>query len=98
MAQISTQQLLEEVKGLRSLCEKQFNEIGKLNSFPELRRVLIPRIELMQFLNYGATQMAAFAKAHQLSVLKCGKRVFYYKIEIYKILGLDISDSSLNKL
>jgi hypothetical protein len=46
----------------------------------------IPRSKVMEFLNYGATQMAAFEKNEEIIVTKVGKRVFINRESLTRFL------------
>lgn len=55
----------------------------------------IPRRQLMEFMGYGNTQMASFEKEAGLVTSKIGKRKFYHRDSIEKLLEKNII--SLNK-
>lgn len=46
----------------------------------------IPRCDLMEFLHYGNTQMAALEKTEGVIVSKIGKRKFYNRESLEKLL------------
>jgi hypothetical protein len=76
------EQILSEVASLRQLLLKQ----ETLNISPNW----IPRKDVMQFLSYGDTQMAALEKTGELVVTKVGKRKFIYKDSLNKLLDKNI--------
>lgn len=47
----------------------------------------LPRARVMEFLDYGATQMAAFEKSSGIVVSRIGKRKFFHRDSIEKILN-----------
>lgn len=55
---------------------------GEGSPFPEW----IPRKELMKYLDYGATQMAALLNSNELIVSVIGKRKFVYRESFLKLL------------
>jgi hypothetical protein len=52
----------------------------------------IPREKVMDFFNYGDTQMAAFQKSGKVIVAKVGKRIFFNRKSIIQA----IEDGRLN--
>ena len=46
----------------------------------------IPRKKVMEFMNYGATQMASFEKTPGLIVSQVGKRKFIHRESLIKLL------------
>jgi hypothetical protein len=52
----------------------------------------IPREKVMEFFNYGDTQIAAFQKSGKVVIAKVGKRIFFNRKSITKA----IEDGRLN--
>ncbi|MCB9056838.1 MAG: hypothetical protein H6549_13370 [Chitinophagales bacterium] len=50
----------------------------------------IPRKQVMQFLGYGDTQMAVLEKTGQLVVTRVGKRKFFQRESLEKLLEKNI--------
>ncbi len=68
----------------------------KLESFETLNPISaewLPQKKVMQFLNYGATQMIAFEKKSGLIVSKIGKRKFVNVKSLNNIFEKNISSS-----
>jgi hypothetical protein len=50
----------------------------------------LPRARVMEFLNYGNTQMAAFEKSSGIVASRIGKRKFFHRDSIEKILNKNL--------
>jgi len=50
----------------------------------------VPRPDVMRFFNYAPTQMASFEKEEGLVISKIGKRKFYHRDSIEKLLEKNI--------
>ncbi len=61
----------------------------------EVSNKWIPRRHVMEFMGYGNTQMASFEKEAGLVTSKIGKRKFYHRDSIEKLLEKNIIN--LNK-
>jgi len=79
------EQILEEIQELANQLakiEKKLEEYELARSFDEW----IPRKKLMEFLDYGDTQMAALLKNGELIVSEIGIRKFIKKDSVIRIL------------
>jgi hypothetical protein len=76
------QRVLLELESLKGL----FSKTGASNISPDW----IPRKEVMRFLSYGDTQMAALEKTGELIITKVGKRKFIHRDSLNKLLEKNI--------
>lgn len=65
------------------------SEIRKIQqpACPELRRVWLPRQEVMEYLNYGSTQILEFIKEYNLITARFGKRNFIGTDSLLRVLN-----------
>ena len=81
---METQELLIQIKS-------DIDDLKKLiqqTSFgPVVSDKWLPRAKVMEFLNYGSTQMAAFEKNGEIDVARIGKRKFYNRDSLTKLLN-----------
>ena len=61
--------LIEEIKALK---EKAFPS----SNCPEIRRIWLPREEVMKFLGYGETRISFIIKENNIATTAIGKRTF----------------------
>jgi hypothetical protein len=73
-------QLKEEISDLKKL-------MLSATSPPFVSDKWLPRARVMEFLDYGDTQMAAFEKSSGIVVSRIGKRKFFHRDSIEKILN-----------
>lgn len=81
------EKISQTLASLTSQYNSLSNHLEQATSCPDIRREWIPRHELMQYLGYGATQMASIAKQYNLTTTKIGKRIFYSKKQILTVLS-----------
>ncbi|HVT85772.1 MAG TPA: hypothetical protein VHD35_11250 [Chitinophagaceae bacterium] len=84
---MDTNELLLSIKLDISELKKTITSLTPKNPMME---IWIPRTEIMKWLNYGPTQMAAFEKNKDLIVTKVGKRKFINKASLEKLLEKNI--------
>ena len=83
------QELIDEIQKLSmtvSALKSQLLEYENARYFEEW----IPRKRLMEYLDYGDTQMAALLKNGQLKVAEIGCRKFIHKSSVIKLLEKNI--------
>lgn len=74
----SLETIITELLNLKHLIQK--------NDAATIAPDWIPRKDVMHFLSYGDTQMAALEKTGELIVTKVGKRKFIHKDSLNKLL------------
>jgi hypothetical protein len=83
------EQILQEIQSLKTEVHK-INELLKNQENEKYFENWIPRKTVMQFLNYGDTQMAALLKEAELVVCTVGARKFIEKKSFLKFLENNI--------
>ncbi len=83
----ATEKILQTLASFKSEYLALRTKLEQATSWPDIRREWIPRQELMHYLGYGSTQMAAISKQYNLTSTKIGKRIFYSKKQILTILS-----------
>lgn len=77
--------ILHELAELKKLIQKPH--------VPNISPNWIPRKDVMRFLSYGDTQMAALEKTGCLIITKVGKRKFIHRDSLNKLLEKNILQS-----
>ena len=74
--------------------QKQIAELRKALDEPLFPKAILenwlPRPKVMEFLNYGSTQMAALEKSGEIIVAKVGKRKFIRRDSLEKMIEKNI--------
>lgn len=65
---------------------------------PEIRKQWIPKHELMRFLDFADTQMAAITKSHPFVTTTIGKKKFYHADSILKVLQENQHETFVNPI
>lgn len=85
----SIEKILEELLTLKE-------QITKSKSHQPVSEKWVSRTELMQFFNYGPTQMATLEHFGSLIVTKVGKRKFYLRKSVEDLLEQNIHPKKNN--
>jgi hypothetical protein len=80
--------VFQELQELKSLIKQ-----GNNSPMTAVTENWMPRDQLMKFLGYESTQMAAFLKSGKVVVSKIGKRVFISRKSIEKLLESSVSSA-----
>ena len=66
--------------------------ILQMSNAPGVSDKWIPRVKVMEFLDYGATQMAAFEKNKEIVIAKVGRRIFINRESLNNFLDKHLAD------
>lgn len=80
---------IDSIKLFSALTEIN-NKLNELQESINISPEWLPRKQVMQFLNYGDTQMAALEKSGSLTITKVGKRKFILRESITHLLNSNI--------
>ena len=69
-------------------------KMDNINICSELKRRMIPKDELKEFLGFGETQMAYIAKKYNFSTITISKRKFYLTTSIQMAMDNNMKSSN----
>lgn len=84
--QLTLAELMSVIQELNQKVANLEDHLKKSTSCPEVRRIWTPRDEVMEFLNYGETQISAITKKYTITTSDIGKRRFYSNASLLDLL------------
>jgi hypothetical protein len=84
---METTQLLIQIKNDIAELKQYFQQTSFASPVSEK---WIPRAKVMEFLNYGETQMTAFEKSNEIEISRIGRRKFINRESLAKLLNKNL--------
>ena len=83
---LSKYYIMDNQNNFEKLLTELLSKMDNLNICPELKRSMIPKHELMEFLGFAETQMSYIARKYNLETITISKRKFYLTSSILKAM------------